>query len=194
MTSYADAIARLREVLPGRARLHSRWQGRPAAVAALLVDRGGAPHVPLIVRGVDAPAHPGQIALPGGRVETTDEDFAAAAMREAFEELGVPRERVEVLGLLDDVPTPTNFVITPVVARLDATGLAYRPDPYEVASWFEAPLAAFADRAAAEDLGERSLNGVTYRLHAYRVGEHRVWGATARVLEQITDLLRVTAP
>jgi 8-oxo-dGTP pyrophosphatase MutT (NUDIX family) len=190
VTSYDDAIARLRAALPGRARASTKWPGRPAAVAALLVDRGGAPHVPLIVRGVDAPAHPGQIALPGGRVEVSDPDLAAAALREAFEELGVPRERVEVLGLLDDVPTPTNFVITPVVARLDAAGLAYRPDPREVASWFEAPLAAFADRAAAEDLGERTLAGVTYRLRAYRVGEHRVWGATARVLEQIAELLR----
>jgi 8-oxo-dGTP pyrophosphatase MutT (NUDIX family) len=189
IASYDDVIARLRERLPGRARATTQWTGRPAAVAALIVDRGGVPHVPLIVRGTDAPAHPGQIALPGGRVELFDRGAAAAAVREAFEELGVPPDQVEVLGVLDDVPTPTNFVITPVVARLDAAGLAYRPDPREVASWFEAPLAAFADRAAAEDLGERTLNGVTYRLHAYRVGEHRVWGATARVLEQIIDLL-----
>ena len=188
--TYEQVIARLRAALPGRARLHPRWQGRPAAVAALLVDRGGAPHVPLIVRGVDAPAHPGQIALPGGRVELSDADVAAAALREAFEELGVPRERVEVLGVLDDVPTPTNFVITPVVARLDDVGVELRPDPREVASWFEAPLALFADRDAAEDMGTRTHEGVTYHLRAYHVGQHRVWGATARVLEAITDLLR----
>lgn len=187
---YDQVIARLREVLPSRPRAASRWTGRPAAVAALLVDRAGEPHVPLIVRGADAPAHPGQIALPGGRVEAFDESVAVAAQREAFEELGVPRDRVEVLGLLDDVPTPTNFVITPVVARLDDAGVVLRPDPREVASWFLAPLAAFADRAAAEDLGTRTLDGVTYQLRAYRIGEHRVWGATARVLEAITDLLR----
>ncbi len=187
---YDDVIARLREVLPGRTRAATRWTGRPAAVAALLVDRGGAAYVPLILRGTDAPAHRGQIALPGGRVEATDEDAASAARREAFEELGVPIDRVDVLGVLDDVPTPSNFVITPVVARLDARGLAYRPDPREVASWFEAPLALFADRAAAEDLGERTLDGVTYHLRAYRFGEHRIWGATARVLEAIVDLLR----
>ena len=190
---YADVIARLRAALPARARAGKRWTGRPAAVAALLVDRGGAPFVPMIVRGDDAPAHPGQIALPGGRVEAFDADVAAAAIREAFEELGVPRDNVEVLGTLDDIPTPTGFVITPVVARLDAAGLAYRPDPREVASWFEAPLAVFADRANAIDLGPRTLDGVTYRLHAYQIGVHRVWGATAGVMEQIVDLLDAAA-
>jgi 8-oxo-dGTP pyrophosphatase MutT (NUDIX family) len=190
---YADVIARLREVLPARARSPRRWTGRPAAVAALLVDRDGAPFVPMIVRGDDAPAHPGQIALPGGRVEPTDADVAAAATREAFEELGVPRDRVEVLGLLDDIPTPTGFVITPVVARLDASDLSYRPDPREVASWFEAPLAAFADRAGALDLGPRTHDGVTYRLRGYQIGAHRVWGATAGVMEQIVDLLGAAA-
>jgi 8-oxo-dGTP pyrophosphatase MutT (NUDIX family) len=190
---YADVIARLREALPARTRSARRWTGRPAAVAALLVDRDGAPFVPMIVRGDDAPAHPGQIALPGGRVEAFDADVAAAATREAFEELGVPRERVEVLGTLDDIPTPTGFVITPVVARLDAAGLSYRADPREVAAWFEAPLAVFADRASAIDLGPRTHDGVTYRLHAYQVGAHRVWGATAGVMEQIVDLLAAAA-
>jgi 8-oxo-dGTP pyrophosphatase MutT (NUDIX family) len=190
---YADVIARLRERLPARTRAATRWTGRPAAVAALLVDRDGAPFVPMIVRGDDAPAHPGQIALPGGRVEPFDADVAAAATREAFEELGVPRDRVEVLGLLDDIPTPTGFVITPVVARLDARDLIYRADPREVASWFEAPLAVFADRARAIDLGPRTRDGVTYRLRGYQVGEHRVWGATAAVMEQIVDLLGAAA-
>jgi len=177
-------------VLPGRTRATTTWTGRPAAVAALLVDRDGAPHVPLIVRGADAPAHPGQIALPGGRVEARDGGAVAAATREAFEELGVPTDRVEVLGVLDDVPTPTNFVITPVVATLDARELVYTPDPREVAAWFEAPLALFTDRANAHDLGERTRDGVTYRLRGYDHGAHRIWGATARVLEAIADLLR----
>jgi 8-oxo-dGTP pyrophosphatase MutT (NUDIX family) len=186
---YDQVIARLREVLPGRARAAPRWVGRPAAVAALLVDRGGAPFVPLIVRGADAPAHPGQIALPGGRVEPSDGSVADAAVREAFEELGVPPDRVEVLGVIDDVPTPTNFVITPVVARFDARDLAYRADPREVASWFEVPLQLFADRANGLTIGERTVNGVTYLLRAYDFGEHRIWGATARVLEALADLL-----
>jgi hypothetical protein len=82
-------------------------------------------------------------------------------------------------------------VITPVVARLDAAGLEYRPDPHEVAAWFEAPLAVFADRAGAIDLGPRTHDGVTYRLRGYQVGTHRVWGATAGVMEQIVDLLGI---
>src|SRR6185295_5478391 len=100
---YDDVIARLRLALAGRVRAATAWPGRPAAVAALLVDRGGEPHVPMIVRGADAPAHPGQVALPGGRVEPFDGDAIGAARREAFEELGVPGDRIEVLGVLDDV-------------------------------------------------------------------------------------------
>jgi len=176
-------------VLPGRPRQRWRIEARPAAVAVLLAERGGVAHVPLIVRGADAPAHPGQIALPGGGIEPDDADAAAAARREAFEELGVPPARVDVLGLLDDVPTPTGYVITPVVARLDAAGLAYTPDPREVAGWFEAPLALFADRGAAVDLGEREYRGVRYRLRGYRYGEHTIWGATAKVLESVCELL-----
>ncbi|HTJ46982.1 MAG TPA: CoA pyrophosphatase [Kofleriaceae bacterium] len=103
---YDETIARLRSILPARARAATKWKGRPAAVAALLVDRAGLAYVPLIVRGSDAPAHPGQIALPGGRVAPSDRDVADAARREAMEQLGVPPDRVEVLGVLDEVPTP----------------------------------------------------------------------------------------
>jgi 8-oxo-dGTP pyrophosphatase MutT (NUDIX family) len=189
VSAFDDTIAALRAALRDRPQVRWTAAARPAAVAALLVDRDGEPYVPLIVRGLDAPVHSGQIALPGGRVEPTDRDETEAACREAFEELGVPRERIDVLGALDDVPTPTGFAITPIVARLDARDLAYAPDPREVAGWFEAPLALFRDRASAEDLGTRTWHGVAYTLRAYRHGEHRIWGATARVLEAIIDLL-----
>jgi len=189
VTAFDETIAALRRALVDRPRVRWTHAARPAAVAALIVDRNGEPFVPLIQRGHDAPVHSNQIALPGGRVEATDASEIEAACREAFEELGVPRDRIEVLGAIDDVPTPTGFAITPVVARLDARDLAYVPDRREVAGWFEAPLALFRDRAAAEDLGTRTWQGVSYSLRAYRHGEHRIWGATARVLEAIVELL-----
>ena len=187
---YADVVGALRERLATRQRLALDWpEARSAAVAVLLVDRDGAPHLPLIVRGADAPTHSSQIALPGGKCEPFDASPAATAAREAFEELGIDPARLDVLGVLDDVPTPTGFVITPVVAALGADPVVYRPDPREVAAMFEAPLSIFTDRAAAEDLGERNWRGVTYRMRAYRFNEHRVWGATARILDAVVDVI-----
>jgi 8-oxo-dGTP pyrophosphatase MutT (NUDIX family) len=177
------------------ARLAERVRGavaidgyRPAAVLLLLGERERQSWVTLIVRPTAMRAHSGQIALPGGVRDACDGSFEACALREAEEELAVPSDEVRVLGLLDDVPTPTGFVITPVVGeRVGST--PYRPNPDEVSEVFDAPLAAFSDAAGAEDLGEREAWGVRYRLRAYRVGGHRVWGATARVLENLLEVL-----
>jgi 8-oxo-dGTP pyrophosphatase MutT (NUDIX family) len=162
---------------------------RPSAVALLLRDRDGVTHVPFIVRPSEMRAHAGQIALPGGVRDECDGSFDDCARRETFEELGVAPEQVRVLGLLDDVPTPTGFVITPVVAELVGSP-EYTPNPDEVSAVFEAPLSAFADPSLAEDMGEREAWGIRYHVRAYAFGERRIWGATARVLESVHELLR----
>jgi len=159
---------------------------RQSAVAVLLVEHDGATFVPMIVRGADAPTHSGQIALPGGGFDLSDLDLVETARREAFEELAVPRDAPRVLGTLDDVPTPTGYAITPVVAELDAA-IELVPEPREVAAWFWAPLALFFDRRNVEDLGTRTWNGVPYSMRAYHYGPHRIWGATARILEALVE-------
>lgn len=188
--THREVVARLEERLAGRQPRVIAIEGyRAAAVALLLRDLGGVTHVPLIVRPSEMRAHSGQIALPGGVRDECDASFADCALREAEEELGIAPSAVHVLGTLDDVPTPTGFVITPVVAELTGA-IDYHPSPAEVSAVFEAPLDTFADQATAEDMGEREHWGIKYRLHAYRFGEHRIWGATARVLESLHDLLR----
>jgi 8-oxo-dGTP pyrophosphatase MutT (NUDIX family) len=187
--THAEIVAALERRLPQRARHELGIEGfRAAAVALLLVERDGASHVPFIVRPAAMRAHSGQIALPGGVRDPDDRSFADTARREAHEELGIAPEAVRVLGMLDDVPTPTRFVITPVVGVLIAP-CTYQPNPDEVAQVFEAPLTTFADRAAAENMGEREHFGVKYRLRAYPYETHRIWGATARVLESLLDAL-----
>ena len=160
---------------------------RRAAVAVLLVERDGATWVPLIERGADAPTHSGQIALPGGGHDRGDLDLIATARREAEEELGVPRAAPRVMGTLDDVPTPTGYAITPVVAELDA-GVALAPNPREVATWFWAPLARFWDRSGCEVMGTRQWRGRAWTMRAYPYQGHRIWGATARILEAVVEL------
>ncbi len=188
--SHRELVELLRGRFAGRARRTISIDGyRPAAVALLLREQDGATVVPFIVRPGGMRAHAGQIALPGGVRDECDGSFADCARREAHEELGVMPDSVELLGLLDDVPTPTGFVITPVVGELVGPG-EYLPSPDEVSDVFEAPLAAFSDPSRAEDMGEREHWGIRYRLHAYPVGAHRIWGATARVLESLHDVVR----
>jgi 8-oxo-dGTP pyrophosphatase MutT (NUDIX family) len=115
---------------------------RHAAVAlALVAGEGGAACVVLTRRPLDLPRHPGQYALPGGRLEL-GEDEAAAARRELREEVGLDTDAAAVLGILDDYATRSGFVITPVVVWARSGEL--RPDAREVRAVYRVPLAELA--------------------------------------------------
>jgi 8-oxo-dGTP pyrophosphatase MutT (NUDIX family) len=180
----------VRARLAGRERMSVQLDGfRESAVLVPLVYEGQAPEKLLLtVRRADLPTHAGQIAFPGGKRDACDVDLAACAIREAAEELGIPANAVEVLGLLDDVPTPTGFVITPVVARVVGP-LHLRPSVREVAEVFAPTLAELADPRVYHHEGTRQFLGVTYDMHEYRFGEHRIWGATARIVHQVLALV-----
>jgi 8-oxo-dGTP pyrophosphatase MutT (NUDIX family) len=180
----------LRHALAARARQRVTLDGfAPAAVLVPIVVEPGAPERLLFTeRRHDLSTHAGQIAFPGGKRDATDADAAGTAIRETSEELGVEPAAVEVLGLLDDVPTPTRFVITPVVARLRGP-LALAPNPAEVASVFSAELERISDPAIYASNGTREFLGVKYDMHEYRWEQHRIWGATARILHQLLGVM-----
>lgn len=187
-----DAARRAALGAYARQRLDDEPTMRASAVAILLAEStvGGAAAelwVPLIVRPSDAPTHQGQVALPGGGVDPRDVTIGATARREAHEELGVPIEAIDELAVLDDVPTPAGYRITPVLCAFEIG--PFMPSPREVAQWFWAPLALFARPENAELLGERAYRGTTYQLRAYHWENHRIWGATARILEQAARLV-----
>ena len=185
--SHRALIERLAVTLPTLGGLRLAGPDlRPAAVAVLLVERDGQTWVPMIERGATAPTHSGQIALPGGGANADDVDLIATARREAEEELGVPRAAPRLLGLLDDVPTPTGYAITPVVAELSAA-IAVTPNPREVASWFWVPFARFFERTDVEIMGTRHWQGRAWTMRAYPFAGHRIWGATARILEAVVE-------
>lgn len=185
LPSHHELIERLALALPARSRAVLELDGlRRAAVAVLLVDRGGVTHVPFTVRSTALVEHSGQVSLPGGRPSAEDASLTDTALRETFEELGVPPASLRVLGSSDDVITSTGYAMTPVVAT-SASPPIYVANPSEVAEVFEAPLSLFADPAAAELLGTRDYRGIRYQLRSYSFEGHRIWGATARVLEQL---------
>jgi 8-oxo-dGTP pyrophosphatase MutT (NUDIX family) len=181
---------RLRRKLAERQRVQLALDGfAPAAVLVPMVTEPGLPDRLLFTeRRHDLSTHAGQIAFPGGKRDDGDMDSAATAVRETSEELGVAPAEVEVLGLLDDVPTPTRFVITPVVARLRGP-LTLAPSPGEVASIFYTEVTALSDPTRYTTNGSRTFMGITYDMHEYRWEPHRIWGATARMVHQLLALL-----
>ena len=122
--------------------------------------------------------HPGQVAFPGGKIDT-GEDEVEAALREAWEELGIERDAVRVIGTTDRYQTGTGFDITPVLATVPA-GLPIRPDPREVESWFEAPLDHLMDRNRWNE-NEVFWKGAMRRYYEMDHEGYRIWGVTAAI-------------
>jgi 8-oxo-dGTP pyrophosphatase MutT (NUDIX family) len=125
--------------------------------------------------------HSGQISLPGGRIDPLDFSPAEAALRETREELGVATDDVELLGALEPVFThASNYVLLPFVGRTAETP-AFAANPYEVAEVIELPLRHLLDPASVEE-EVWELRGRPRRVGFYRFHEHKIWGATGRVL------------
>ena len=124
--------------------------------------------------------HKGQISFPGGAREHTDADIVATALRETEEEIGLPRNAVRVLGVLDDFQTPSGFCMTPVVGYA-ATVPALHLHQGEVAGMFLAPLSFFLD-GRNERMEQRERSGKLADIYFYHYHEYVIWGATAAIL------------
>ena len=158
----------------------------PAAVLVAVVDRPD-PTVILTLRPMTMRTHPGQISFPGGRIDPGDEGPIDAALREAEEEIGLPREAVEIVGTADRYRTITGFEVTPVIGIVPQD-VPLTPHPGEVEAVFEAPLAYLFDPAhqavrTAEYRGrERSYFEIDYE-------GRRIWGATAAMIVNLSRRL-----
>jgi len=153
---------------------------RPAGVLVAISVIGGTPQVILTKRSSALKHHPGQIAFPGGKQDEGDRDVTAAALREAWEEIGLPRDLPQVIGHLPDHETVTGFRVTPVVALLDQ-GFQLRPEPGEVDEVFSVPLEHLLnlDRYIVES---RRWRGLQRHYYTVPYGPYYIWGATARML------------
>ncbi len=159
-----------------------------AAVLLAITERDG-PNILFTKKSASVPHHKGQFSFPGGVVEQRDGSRVETALREAWEEIRLPAEAVEVLGLLDDTETrATPFVITPVVGLVTGP-VAFVPDGREIERVLEVPLGILRDPAIFHtEVWER--NGEHRPVHFYRVSDEDViWGATARILKQFLDMV-----
>jgi len=161
---------------------------RPAAVLVPIVARDELT-VLLTQRPNEIPQHAGQIAFPGGKVDPTDADHIAAALREAEEEVGLDRRFVDVLGFLDMYRTGTGYNVAPVVAIV-RPGFELAIDQREVADVFEVPL-SFLMNEANHQKHSRPWRGRERHFYAMPYGERFIWGATAGMLKNLHQKLFV---
>jgi 8-oxo-dGTP pyrophosphatase MutT (NUDIX family) len=161
--------------------------GRPASVLLALLERRSGPTVLFTERAAHLKDHAGQVSLPGGRL-AAGETAAQAALREAYEEVGLEPATVDVIGSLDGFLTGTGFTITPVVGVVGNAEFTAIPDPREVAGVFEVPLTVILDRTAM-NVGYFERHGSRLLTYELVFGGRRIWGATAAVLRNFQDVI-----
>jgi 8-oxo-dGTP pyrophosphatase MutT (NUDIX family) len=191
-TSDAIEAAEFRQVLRGDHDLNPGMSPpstalRPAAVLVPLIHHVAGMNVLLTQRTAHLTAHAGQISFPGGRIEDEDPDAIAAALRETEEEVGLPRDRVAVIGRLDTYITGTGFEITPIVGLIEPP-FPLAIDPFEVAEAFEVPLSYILDRRNHERV-ERNSAGRTRSFFILPYQGRNIWGATAGILVNLAEVL-----
>ena len=186
-----DFINQVRKMLSSRKRrMISHPPFSHAAVLVPLFQKDGNCHLLFTKRSEQVKYHKGEISFPGGVVDEEDRELIHTALREAHEEIGLKESDVQIIGVLDDIVTITEFIVTPIV------GLFPYPYPFkisegEIAELIEVPLASLLKE---DCLSEREIfrGGQREIVFAYQYGEHVIWGATARILKQFLDL--ITSP
>ena len=155
--------------------------------AAVLVPLYGDPLTAVFTeRRADLRRHAGEISFPGGRQDEPDEDLRTTALREAEEEIGLPRSAVTLQGALPPVGTfVTGYRIHPFVGRIEP-GHAWKPQESEVAQVLELSL---PDLVRGHEMRRLVRKGVPFKLPTYTVDGHFVWGATARIVQQLLERL-----
>ena len=158
-----------------------------AAVLVPLFKKGDGCHLLFTKRSDQVKHHKGEISFPGGVVDEEDLELINTALREAHEEIGLKQNDVQIIGILDDIVTITEFIVTPIV------GLFPYPYPFkvsevEIAELIEVPLSSLLHK---ECFSEREIirGGQKEIVYAYQYGDHIIWGATARILKQFLDLI-----
>ena len=185
------ALARLRGLVGDRPaiQIDPLPKYRRACVLVPLVRDGAHWSILFSRRSENLAAHSGQIAFPGGAVEA-GETLELAAVRETEEEVGIARDRVELIGRLDDIITNSGFVVAPFVGTI-ATRLEYILSESEVAEVFEVPIDALLaiDQPEVRYVPFRDRR---YPAYFYRYDRYEIWGLTGRMLKAFLDLVWLT--
>jgi 8-oxo-dGTP pyrophosphatase MutT (NUDIX family) len=183
-----DFVNQIREILSSRKRKvieHPPFSH--AAVLVPLFQKDKDCHLLFTRRSDQVKYHKGEISFPGGVVDEEDSELEKTALREAFEEIGLKKSDVQIIGGLDDIITVTQFIVTPFVG-LFPYPYAFKLSAIEIAELIEVPLSALLEENC---FSEREIIRGTRKevVYAYQYENHIIWGATARILKQFLDLI-----
>ncbi|MBM4278921.1 MAG: CoA pyrophosphatase [Deltaproteobacteria bacterium] len=158
-----------------------------AAVLVPLYQKEGQCHLLFTKRSDQVKYHKGEISFPGGMVDEEDRELIHTALREAYEEIGLKEKDVQILGLLDDIVTVTEFIVTPIVG-LFPYPYPFRVNEVEIADLIEVPLPHLLNENSFRET-EILRMGQKEFVYAFQYQHHTIWGATARILKQFLDLI-----
>ena len=161
---------------------------KPAGVLIPVRQHETGLSVLLTQRSADLKHHAGQVSFPGGRMEDSDADIEATALRETREEVGISEDEVAIIGYLETMPTVTGYAVTPVVGLVDG-GVDLTIDRTEVEFAFEVPLPFLLD-PANHRLVDREWQGLSFSMVEFHFDGKRIWGATAQMLRRFIKLIK----
>lgn len=163
---------------------------RMAGVMMLFYPKDNKTHIVLIVRNTYEGVHSAQIAFPGGKYENDDLNYENTALRETYEEIGVSKEKIEIIKHFTPMYIPpSNFLVHPFLG-IAKEELAFYPDIREVAGIIELPLDVFLEDDIIVDSRLSTSYGADILVPAFNIQNHVVWGATAMILSELRDVLK----
>ena len=183
-----DFVDQIRKILNTRdRRIIEQPSLARAAVLVPLFEKGENCHIVFTKRSDNVRYHKGEISFPGGVFDERDLELERTALRETNEEIGLNENDVQIIGVLDDIITVTQFVVTPFVG-LFPYPYPFKLSPIEIAELIEVPLSSLLgeDRFSEREIIRGTRKEVVY---AYQYENHVIWGATARILKQFLDLI-----
>jgi 8-oxo-dGTP pyrophosphatase MutT (NUDIX family) len=161
---------------------------KPAGVLVPVRQHGTELSVLLTQRSADLKHHAGQVSFPGGRMEASDADIEATALRETREEIGIHEEHVSIIGYLEPMPTVTGYAVTPVVGLVDGS-VELSIDRTEVEYTFEVPL-AYLTEPENHRMVARQWQGLSFSMVEFHYEGQRIWGATAQMLLRFINIIK----
>ncbi|WP_263145385.1 CoA pyrophosphatase [Pseudomonas sp. RIT-PI-AD] len=177
----------LRRVQSHSPRLFETDRAFPEAAVLVPITRSDEPELILTLRASGLSTHGGEVAFPGGRRDPEDRDLIHTALREAEEEVGLPPGLVEVIGPLSTLVSRHGIKVTPYVGFVPDF-VEYRANDGEIAAVFSVPLTFFRDDPR-ETTHRIDYFGRSWYVPSYRFGEYKIWGLTAIMVVELTNLV-----
>jgi 8-oxo-dGTP pyrophosphatase MutT (NUDIX family) len=180
-----SSIARIQELM----KLSPPWDAKQSSVLILFYPMAGSIGMVLMLRPEYPGIHSGQISLPGGRYEETDESLIYTALREANEEIGIDPGQVQIIGQLTEMYIPpSNFMVTPIVGY-QATIPHFTADPKEVAKIIEIGVDDLLDERNKQMKKMKLSLGISIKVPSFCINDHIIWGATAMILNELKEII-----